>query len=60
MDDLYCVMISNADNVSEAFEVGNDLLRFNGLPWDESLQLVKYALGQGYFAVLSKNRLEAP
>ncbi|MBR3474205.1 MAG: hypothetical protein IKH34_03955 [Oscillospiraceae bacterium] len=59
MEKTYAVWISNADDLHELMELGNDLLMYTGLTWDESIRLFEMSLAQGFTCIMVKEESEA-
>ena len=55
----YTLWVSNAPCLDEILELGNDLLRYDSLSWDEAIQLQKYSLRQGYRCIMIEEETEA-
>ena len=54
----YTVWVSNADSLADVLEVGQDLLRYDGLTWDDAMKLQKMSLEQGYTFIICQGFLE--
>ena len=48
-----------ADDLHELMELGNDLLMYTGLTWDESMRLFEMSLAQGFTCIMVKEESEA-
>lgn len=55
----YTLWVSNASCIAEILELGNDLLRYDNLSWDELIQLQKYSLRQGCRCIVIEAEPEA-
>lgn len=54
----YTVWISDADCLADIIEVDQDLLRYDGLAWDDAIKLFKLSLEQGYTCIMIQGELE--
>ncbi len=52
MERTYTVWISNADDLNDLMQLGNDLLRYVNLPWSECMKLFRLSLAQDYTCIM--------
>ena len=52
MERTYTVWISNADDLNDLMQLGNDLLRYVNLSWSECMEIFRLSLSQGYTCIL--------
>ncbi len=55
----YTVWVSRLDDLEELLEIKNDLLRYDGLTWQEAMELFKLSLDQGFTLIMVKESQEA-
>ena len=54
----YTVWVSRLDDLEELLEIKNDLLRYDGLTWQEAMELFKLSLDQGFTLIMVKESQE--
>lgn len=55
----FTVWISMSGDLDELLEIDNDILRYDGLTWDQAIQLFQLSLDQGYTCIMVKEEPEA-
>lgn len=59
MGKTFTAWVSNANDLNELMDLKNDLLRYNGLEWNQAMQLFQLSLEQGYTCIVVKEEPEA-
>ena len=54
----YTVWVSNAACLADILEINQDLIRYDGLVWDDAMKLFKLSLEQGYTCIVFLGELE--
>ena len=55
----YTVWVSRIGDLEELTEIGNDILRYECLSWQDAMELFKLSLDQGFTLIMVKESQEA-
>lgn len=52
MEKTFTCWVSNAGDLNELMELGNDLLRYTNMPWDDCMDLFRMSLVRGFTCIM--------
>ena len=51
-DSRFTVVVSTAESLADLLELGNDLLEYESLGWDDALRLIELSVSRGFRCIM--------